>query len=339
MSELKTNIINGYSDADIVQIPTGVSGEYIQELFDGSYNITAIKPADIISMGPWVDARIYGTSKDQVTIAAAIAAIALMSPNTRTLVLVPGIWTISGSISIPTNVSVYVMAGATISVASGSSITFSGPVIAGPYQIFTGSGTITVGATTVLVYSEWDGTAGNTITFQAFPLTPSEAPTEDYQVANKKYVDDVTDLIPKGSIFPYAGLSAPTGFLLCDGSAVSRTTYADLFAITNTTYGVGDGTTTFNVPDLRGIIPVGKNSLDANFTSLGQTGGAATHTLITNEIPSHTHTAVMLTGGNIVPAGSGFTCFLGENQTSSTGGGTAHNNLQPYLVINYIIKT
>lgn len=61
----------------------------------------------------------------------------------------------------------------------------------------------------------------------------------------------------RGMIFPYAGSSAPTGFLLCDGSAVSRTTYADLFALISTTYGSGDGSTTFNVPNLKGRFPLG----------------------------------------------------------------------------------
>jgi microcystin-dependent protein len=61
----------------------------------------------------------------------------------------------------------------------------------------------------------------------------------------------------RGMIFPYAGASAPTGFLLCDGSAVSRTTYADLFTLISTTYGAGDGSTTFNVPDLKGRFPLG----------------------------------------------------------------------------------
>lgn len=61
----------------------------------------------------------------------------------------------------------------------------------------------------------------------------------------------------RGMIFPYAGSSAPTGFLLCDGSAVSRATYADLFALISTTYGSGDGSTTFNVPNLKGRFPLG----------------------------------------------------------------------------------
>jgi microcystin-dependent protein len=77
----------------------------------------------------------------------------------------------------------------------------------------------------------------------------------------------------------FAGSTAPTGWLLCDGTAVSRTTYSDLFAITSTTYGVGDGSTTFNLPNLKGRVPVGLDTSQTEFDVLGETGGAKTHTL------------------------------------------------------------
>ncbi len=83
------------------------------------------------------------------------------------------------------------------------------------------------------------------------------------QKAVKAYVDgggDVsitTKIVPTGSILPYAGTSAPSYFLLCQGQAVSRTTYANLFAVTSTSYGVGDGSTTFNLPNLQGRFPLG----------------------------------------------------------------------------------
>jgi microcystin-dependent protein len=93
----------------------------------------------------------------------------------------------------------------------------------------------------------------------------------------------------------WAAASAPTGWLLCDGSAVSRTTYAGLFAILSTTYGVGDGSTTFNLPDLRGRFPVGKNA--GTFSALGGTGGEETHTLTVPEMPAHTHPLIVTTLG------------------------------------------
>ncbi len=105
-----------------------------------------------------------------------------------------------------------------------------------------------------------------------------------------------------GVVFPFGGTNAPNGFLMCNGQAVSRTTYAALFAVIGTTFGVGDNSTTFNVPDLRGRVPAGKdnmggaaaasrltsaNGLDG--TTLGAVGGAQTHTLTTAQMPAHNH--------------------------------------------------
>lgn len=88
-----------------------------------------------------------------------------------------------------------------------------------------------------------------------------------------------------GSIYMFAGSTAPAGFLECDGSAVSRDTYATLFDVIGTTYGSGDGSTTFNVPDLSGKVALGVSGNHALATS----GGEETHALTSSEIPSHTH--------------------------------------------------
>jgi microcystin-dependent protein len=201
--------------------------------------------------------------------------------------------------------------------------------------------------------------------------------------------------LPVGAITMYGASSAPTGYLLCDGTAVSRVTYAALFTAISTTYGAGNGTTTFNVPNLKGRVPVGQDSGDASFDVLGETGGAKTHTLTTSEMPSHTHTQDAHThtqdahthtqnahnhtqvahdhsyqrqsitanngGGVAIPSGdnAGTTgtatptinnatavnqnaTAVNQNATATnqnTGGGGSHNNLQPYLVLNFIIKT
>ena len=153
----------------------------------------------------------------------------------------------------------------------------------------------------------------------------------------------LTELGLAGVVLPYAGSSAPTGFLLCDGSAVSRTTYSRLFTIISTQYGVGDGSTTFNLPDLKGRIPVGKDGGQTEFDVLGETGGAKTHTLTVNEMPSHSHDFYYNNGA---AGGTNYGQKVNPNNTPTTdttsigskGGGLAHNNLQPYITLNYIIK-
>ncbi len=98
------------------------------------------------------------------------------------------------------------------------------------------------------------------------------------------------DKIPVGTILPFSGSTIPPKFLLCDGSEISRITYSDLFNVIGTTYGSGDGSTTFNLPNLKGKVPAGLDTSQSEFNTLGKTGGSKTHTLTINEMPSHTHT-------------------------------------------------
>lgn len=221
-----------------------------------------------------------------------------------------------------------------------------------------------------------------------------------------------------GTVLPFAGSAAPSGWLLCYGQAVSRATYANLFAAIGTAFGVGDGSTTFNVPDLRGRVPAGLDNMGgaaagnlgvsttgtttagsavvtgipstANLSvgmlaigaaipagrtiasidsatqvtlssgtsvtaatggairfalvdghTLGATGGGSTHQLTTPQMPSHNHSL----GGSYNTnrsTGSGSENILSQlvaTNTSSVGGGQAHPNLQPTIVLNQIIKT
>ena len=194
-----------------------------------------------------------------------------------------------------------------------------------------------------------------------------------------------------GSIYMFAGSTAPAGFLLCDGSAVSRTTYASLFDVIGTTYGAGDDSTTFNLPDISGKVPIGVSASHA----LATTGGEESHALTSTEIPSHTHGIAAHGHGNTIKAttpkfvhsitqpsftythpngtaafgtASSTTAYTSKSATASrttnvavtahaaanctmsgaitdcnafnmetTGDGTAHDNMQPYLTINYVI--
>jgi len=98
--------------------------------------------------------------------------------------------------------------------------------------------------------------------------------------------------VPVGVINMFAGNTPPVGYLICDGSEISRATYSELFAVIGTTYGFGDNSTTFNLPNFGGRVPVGVNALEPEFNALNNTGGAKEHTLTTGEMPNHTHTGL-----------------------------------------------
>lgn len=146
---------------------------------------------------------------------------------------------------------------------------------------------------------------------------------------------------PSGAVIDYAGSSAPAGWLMCDGSAVSQTTYAALYAVIGHTYGADPGGGNFILPNAAQRVTVGKHS-SGTFDTLGKTGGAETHQLTVAEMPAHTHTvALKLDASDRQLSSGGNATGVSSNSTtsSSTGSNTAHNNLQPYIVFNKIIKT
>lgn len=144
-----------------------------------------------------------------------------------------------------------------------------------------------------------------------------------------------------GEMLPWAGAGLPIGYLECNGQLVSRTTYADLFAALGTAHGVGDGSTTFALPDLKGRVPVGLDPAQAEFNTLGGQGGSKTVTLDLTQIPSHSHPVAYTISGTYGagPAGSSTYQVIGSTGTTQpSGGGGAHQNLQPYTVLRWVIK-
>lgn len=151
-------------------------------------------------------------------------------------------------------------------------------------------------------------------------------------------------LVPTATVVPYCGLNQPTGWFFCDGSSYSRIIYNELFSVIGYTFGgCGDH---FRVPDMRGRIPLGTSYDIPNISdkSIGNTGGSETHTLTVDEMPSHTHTLDRGYDGwescAYTVAGAPDRANRGTDiaTTSSTGGGSAHSIMQPYIALNFIIK-
>lgn len=169
----------------------------------------------------------------------------------------------------------------------------------------------------------------------------------EQEVAQPGLVPGVgADNLPAGTVLWSAASDAPDGYLLADGSTVSRTAYARLFDAIGTTYGAGDGSTTFALPNLKGRVAAGLDAGQTEFDALGETGGAKTHTLQTSEIPSHSHAISADQQGNTTAGGgsnrlsnlSDGTSGNNDATSANAGGDGAHNNLQPYIVLNPIIK-
>jgi microcystin-dependent protein len=196
-------------------------------------------------------------------------------------------------------------------------------------------------------YDEEGNPTGETVK-QIYNTTMIPLITKAMQELNEKVgAGGGGDTLPIGSVVEWDSDVVPTNWLLLDGQEVSREEYSELFEIYGTRYGEGDGITTFNLPNRCGKVAVGLDTEDSDFNTLGNTGGEKAHTLTVDEMPSHNHKTPVAwdSGRGTSSAVSGEFQWLLHQQgnvygitTTSTGGGQAHNNLQPYIVVNFIVK-
>lgn len=252
-----------------------------------------------------------------------------------------------------TSVGMKVGSGKTLAVAGALSVTGTASVVASGTSIKDSSD-----ATKVLKFDASGITTGTTRTLVAPDANGTIALTSN------------TSLVPAGTVLPYAGSSAPSGYLICDGSAVSRSTYATLFGVIGTTYGSGNGSTTFNLPDITGRVIAGKEATATRLTSagggvdggtLGATGGAQTETASVSSTGSTSGSlSVSVTGTTDIASQppnrvgtAGIEAAASDHTHTFTGTGSATGslsvsvsgttasvtNVQPTIILNYIIRT
>ena len=206
-------------------------------------------------------------------------------------------------------------------------------------------------------FKTYMNTSGNILTINGLTYPSADGTSGQFMTTDGagtlSFASQATSFL-SGMMMPFAGTSAPTGWLFCDGSAVAAATYGDLFTAIGTTYG-GDSTN-FNLPDLRGRAIAGKDDMGGtsanrltaqtgglNGDTLGATGGTETHTLALTEMPNNYYWNNNLPAVDDITdnyANANFTCNVADTTAHTTqGGGGAHNNVQPTIVLNYIIKT
>lgn len=192
--------------------------------------------------------------------------------------------------------------------------------------------------------------AGGTLNSGA-TITLGRDPVASMDATSKEYVDSAISVVtiaiekaklPAGTKIDTFCTSPPEGFLRCDGSAVSRTTYLDLFNAIGVTYGVGNGTTTFTLPNCNDRFPLG---LGTTYSGLGMTGGESTHKLTPAEMPSHIHSitppncASQPNGGYTVSGNDSIgTEPINSYNSDSAGGDGTHNNMPPFITSMVCIK-
>ena len=245
------------------------------------------------NLGALLEQAIVGSTEVSVTLGdVTLTSLNGVLDQARSLVLIvtgtPGVTRV---ITIPNAKKPYTVrniSDSTVQIKTASGAAYNCPTASESYLYCDGANgvtgrTITDGANTILA----NPAPYNSPAFTGIPTAPTAAPgTNTTQLATTAFVQAASQLaVPSGVILPYGGAVAPTGFLLCNGVAVSRTTYSLLFSAIGTAFGAGDGSTTFNLPNMQGNFPVGAGGSYA----VGATGGANSVTLLETQIPAHTH--------------------------------------------------
>ena len=304
------------------------------------------------------------TSSGNITSLGSIVANSIRIIDSITVansVLVTGVVTSNGGYSTPANVYAnninvtntltlqnLIAQQSTVSSVQAGSFTISGNTISST------DSTINVDPYPGGVGGNFNISAANTTVNGAIYSTGSITATEYY--GDGSNLTNLPTVMPSGSILMWGTVTPPSGYFLCNGQAISRSTNPDLFAILGTTYGAGDGSTTFNLPNFTNYFPVGAG----NAYSAGSTGGSTdaivvshTHTATVTD-PGHSHlsNAVGLVNPDINWTGTGGVDYRNSNDTQTgtattgitvtndiTGSAPTNANLPPYLAIYFIIKS
>jgi microcystin-dependent protein len=206
------------------------------------------------------------------------------------------------------------------------------------------------------IHIERNQTIGGNLDISGNLTVGGDLRARNYYASGNFYLDNYV-LIPAGTIIQSAAINEPNGWLDCNGRVLSVVVYADLFNAIGYTYGgVYSGSDlSFNIPDMQGRVGVGSgNGSGLTARTLGTTGGAETHTLSVGEIPAHSHTSNAIGGSTgLITSNSQNTASSGLDTTANepnlyatpvalsinnTGSGLPHNNMQPYMVLRYLIK-
>ena len=202
--------------------------------------------------------------------------------------------------------------------------------------------------TTGDLYVEKNETIGGNLDVSGNLTVHGDLKAKSFYATGNYYLDDYV-LIPAGTVMQSAAVNVPMGWFECNGATLNRNDYPDLFNAIGYTY--GGSNTSFNLPDIRGRVPIG-NGTGAGLTTraLGSKGGEETHTLTTGEMPSHSHSLTRRSNPedgaydtndihqDESSAATTDRADLGPFSTNNTGEGSAHNNMQPFITLWYIIK-